>query len=374
MKRIAAILLLIFGIAVSISAQSGRQERPRVAPQSSPTPDQKTDTAPKPDKAPATTQPVAVGDDEVLRVETNLVSIPVSVFDRNGRYLANLKQEDFKIFEDGKEQEVSYFGASEQPVTVVLVFDTSPSTQFKIEQIQNAGISFINQLKPNDKVMVIEFDANIHVLSDFTSDKYRLAKAIRKADFGSGTALYDTVENVIYKRLKKEEGRKAVVLFTDGVDTESYKADAYSSLRAAEESAAPFYVVYYNTYDESKDTDVVGLTRENEDIVGVTAREYAEGKRYLTELTEKSGGRIYSTENNSSLEAAFSGIAEELRRQYNVGYYPTEVGKIGQRKQLKVRVNRPDAIVKARENYIVGENNSQQSQPAAATKNEKRKN
>ena len=367
MKRIAAILLLILGITVSITAQSGRQERPRVAPQTSGTP-------PQTDKAPATTQPVVADDDEVLRVETNLVSIPVSVFDRNGRYLANLKQEDFKIFEDGKEQEVTYFGASEQPVTIVLVLDTSPSTEFKIEQIQNAAIAFVNQLKPNDKVMVIEFDANIHVLSDFTNDKYRLAKAIRKADFGSGTALYDTVENVIYKRLRKEEGRKAVVLFTDGVDTESYKADAYSSLKAAEESAAPFYVVYYNTYDKSKDTDIVGITEDNDDTIGVTAREYEQGKRYLGELTEKSGGRIYSTENNGSLESAFSGIAEELRRQYNVGYYPTEVGKIGQRKQLKVRVNRPEAIVKARENYIVGENNLQQSAPAATTKNEKRKN
>ena len=151
MKRIAAILLLILGITISISAQSGRQERPRVASQPTPALDQ----APKPDKAPATTQPVAVGDDEVLRVETNLVSIPVSVFDRNGRYLANLKQEDFKIFEDGKEQEVSYFGSSEQPVTVVLVLDKSPSTEFKIEQIQTAAISFVNQLKPNDIVIVI---------------------------------------------------------------------------------------------------------------------------------------------------------------------------------------------------------------------------
>lgn len=391
MKRIAALLLLFSSVAaVAVSAQSGRTSRPRVAPQTTPqTPNQNRTEAPTPPAPKAESQPnnapaaeKVIGDDEdVLKVETNLVTIPVSVFDRNGRYLPGLQQKDFKVFEDGKEQEVAYFGTSEQPVNVVLVLDTSPSTELRIEQIQDAAISFVNQLKPNDKVMVIEFDANINLLSEFTTDRLRIAKAIRKADFGDGTSIYDTIENVINKRLKKAEGRKAVVIFTDGVDTTSSKADYYSSLEAAEESDAPFYVVYYDTYSENRSGGGGLMSTPYPPIFGtqfpggggmrgVSRRDYENGKRYLDDLSEKSGGRLFSTETNRSLEDAFSGIAEELRRQYSIGYYPTEAGRIGERRQIKVRVERPSAIVKSRESYIVG---GDQQTPQTAEKQSKPK-
>jgi VWFA-related protein len=401
MNKIAALLLLLLSVVTHVSAQSGRVDRPRVAPQTAnQTPNQapnqnqkQTETqlppAPandaQPKTAPAAERVVGDSEDDVVTVETNLVTIPVSVFDRNGRYLPGLQQKDFKVFEDGKEQEVAYFGTSEQPVNVVLVLDTSPSTELRIEQIQDAAISFVNQLKSNDKVMVIEFDANIHVLSEFTLDRNRIAKAIRKADFGDGTSLYDTIENVINKRLSKAEGRKAVVIFTDGVDTTSSKADYYSSLESAEESDAPFYVVYYDTYSENRTGNGGLMSTPYPPIFGggypggypggggmrgISRRDYEHGKRYLDDLSEKSGGRIFSTEKERSLEDAFSGIAEELRRQYNIGYYPTEGGKVGQRKQIKVRVERPSAIVKSRESYIVG---GDQQTPQTAEKQTKRK-
>ena len=100
-----------------------------------------------------------VGEDEdTITVDTNLVTVPVSVFDRNGLYIPNLQQSDFKIYENGKQQEIGYFGTSDKPFTVILLLDTSPSTEYKIEEIQNAAIAFTNQLKPQDNVMVIEFD------------------------------------------------------------------------------------------------------------------------------------------------------------------------------------------------------------------------
>lgn len=406
MKRFAALLLLLLTVsAVAVSAQSGRTSRPRVVPQTTPqnpnqnpikapaaSPAQNTDAA-EPSVAPAAKEKVIGDDEDVLTVETNLVTIPVSVFDRNGRYLPGLQQADFKIFEDGKEQQIAYFGTSEQPVTVILVLDTSPSTELKIEEIQDAAISFVNQLKPNDKVMVIEFDANLNVLSDLTSDKYKLARAIRKADFGDGTSLYDTVDNIITRRLSRIEGRKAVVMFTDGVDTTSSRADYYSTLRIAEESEAPFYTVYYNTYGENRWGGGGGVMTSPYPPIfggglpfpfpggtvarsprGTSSRDYAEGKRYLEELTEKSGGRMFSTENDRSLEDAFSGIAEELRRQYNIGYYPSDAGQAGQRRQIKVRTTRPSAVVKARDSYIVGEGSSTQTQqPTNPTANAPRK-
>ena len=124
-------------------------------------------------------------EDEV-KVDTTLVTIPVSVFDRNGLYIPNLKQSDFKVFEDGKEQEIAYFGTSDRPFTVILLIDTSPSTEYKIDEIRAAAVAFVDQLKPQDRVMVIEFDANVNVLTEATSDRQLIYKGIRKADFGGG--------------------------------------------------------------------------------------------------------------------------------------------------------------------------------------------
>ena len=132
-------------------------------------------------------------DAEVLKVETDLVTIPVSVFDRNGLYIPNLNKSNFKIFEDGEGQEIAYFGTTEKPFTVVLLLDTSPSTEYKIEDIQRAAIAFVDQLKPQDKVMVIEFNSSIHVLTEPTGDRPAIYKAIQRTDFGSGTSLYDAV-------------------------------------------------------------------------------------------------------------------------------------------------------------------------------------
>jgi hypothetical protein len=183
-----------------------------------------------------TTPQHSTGGEDVLKVETNLITIPVSVYDRNGIYVPNLKQSDFKIFEDGVEQEIAYFGVSDKPFTVILLLDTSPSTAYKIEQIQNAAIAFVNQLKPLDKVAVIEFDAKVHVLTEATGDREKIYKSIRRADFGDGTSLFDAVDFSVDKRLNNIEGRKAIVLFTDGVDTTSYKADSDITLSEAEES------------------------------------------------------------------------------------------------------------------------------------------
>jgi Mg-chelatase subunit ChlD len=109
---------------------------------------------------------------------------------------------------------VAYFGTSEKPFTVVLLIDTSPSTEYKIDEIQAAARAFVDQLKPQDSVMVIEFDANVHVLTEPTNDRQKIYKAIQRADFGGGTSLYDAVEFSLRKRLDKIEGRKAIVLFT----------------------------------------------------------------------------------------------------------------------------------------------------------------
>lgn len=311
-----------------------------------------------PSNSNTTAQTDAKDDGEVLRVETNLITIPVSVFDRNGLYIPGLRRDDFKIFEDGVEQEIAYFGTTDKPFTVALLLDTSPSTEYKIEEIQRAARAFVDQLEPQDSVIVIEFNHSVNVLTEATKDRERIYRAIKKADFGDGTSLYNAVDEALRKQLTKITGRKAVVLFTDGVDTTSRKNSYDSTLNYAEESDSLIFPIYYNTYFDNRRSassswpDIFGSPTIRR---GTSPEEYAVGKKYLEELADATGGRVFRPESTpGGLTAAFEGIAEELRRQYNIGYVPKDEGKPGQRKQIKVRVNRPNLLLRARDSYVVG--------------------
>ncbi|MGH9821510.1 MAG: VWA domain-containing protein, partial [Pyrinomonadaceae bacterium] len=279
--------------------------------------------------------------EDIVKVETDLITIPVSVFDHDGLYIPNLRQNDFKIFEDGKEQDIAYFGRSDKPFTVVLLIDVSPSTAYRIEEIQRAATAFVDQLQPQDSVMVIDFDSRVHVLTEVTHDRQQIYDAIRKTHFGDGTSLYEAVAFSIRKRLNGIEGRKAVVLFTDGVDTTSRKATYDTTLDDAEESDSLIFPIYFNTFMENNQRNggslpnIFGMPQMNN---GTSAAEYAVGKKYLEELAAYTGGRVFRPEATpGGLTAAFEGIAEELRRQYNIGFVPKEESKPGQRKQIKVR-------------------------------------
>ena len=159
--------------------------------------------------ATAPTGPEEVDAGDVIKVDTTLVTLPVSVMDRSGKYIPNLRKEDFRLWEDGIEQSVAFFSAVDKPFSVVLMLDTSGSTRFRIEEIQDAAITFVNQLRSDDRVMVVSFDEQIQVLADFTSDRSRLRDAIRQTHTGGGTKLYDAVDLVINQQLSRVSGRKA---------------------------------------------------------------------------------------------------------------------------------------------------------------------
>ncbi|HLM02274.1 MAG TPA: VWA domain-containing protein, partial [Pyrinomonadaceae bacterium] len=174
----------------------------------------------------------------------------------------------------------------------------------------------------------------------------------------------DAVEFSLRKRLSKIEGRKAIVLFTDGVDTTSYKANYDSTVIEAEESEAMIFPIYYNTFFDSRGgiSSPFPFPGQGGILIGRgnSAEDYALGKKYLEDLADSTGGRVFRPEATpGGLTRAFEGIAEELRRQYNIGYYPQKEGKAGERRQLKVRVNRPNLVVRARDSYIVGATNNQ---------------
>lgn len=369
-KLIVSIFAILVLYAVPF-AQSGRRSDPRPSPSpvASPTedPGRYSESVQQPRRvrrtpAAATTTPArpsqTVGDDDVVRVETNLVTIPVSVYDRNGLYIPGLRKENFVIFEDGVEQEIAYFGVSDKPITVVLVIDVSPSTEYRIEDIIRAAKSFVSLLELHDSVAVVEFDQNIRVRTKATTDRAKIFDAIDKARFGNGTSLYNAVDEALRKQLGKVEGRKAVILFTDGVDTTSRKNSYDSTLDYAEESDSLVFPIYYNTYMDNRrriGSPFPGVLGDIMTPRGTTAQEYALGRRYLDEIAAATGGRVFRPESTpGGLVRAFEGIAEELRRQYNIGYIPKTEGTPGQRKQIKVRVNRPNLVIRARDSYIVG--------------------
>ena len=405
MKKIITLLMCVGLLSVITFAQKGKT-RPRVVvtdnmpgttvPESQPTPvetsipTQTSEGTRRPpvlvgDSKPATvsndeTTDVIEDDDEIIKVETNLVTIPVTVLDRDGRFISGLQQNDFQIFEDGVSQKIEYFASLEQPFTVVLLLDVSNSTQFKIEEIQNAAITFVDQLRANDKVMVISFDEQVKVLAQPTNNRNILRNAIRQISFGGGTSLYEAVSYTINRELKNFDGRKAVVIFTDGVDTTSKRANYYSTIKEAEEVDAMIYPIRFDTYGfsgggnqrspaprrRSGNSNVWGqilgsiITGGNVQIgssgggVGNSRPEYERGRQYLNALAQVSGGRNFDASTTYNLDAAFSGIAEELRRQYAIGYYPESEGQPGQRKQIKVRVEKTNAVVRSKNSYIVG--------------------
>jgi VWFA-related protein len=332
-----------------------------------------------------------VGEDEVVRVNASLVTVPVSVLDRDGRFIGGLHKEDFRVFEDGTEQQVAYFAPVEQPFTVALVIDTSGSTRFRLEDIQDAAIAFLDQLRPADRVIVVAFDDQVRVLSEATSDRNALRGAIRRTHTGGGTRLYDAVDLVITEQLSRVQGRKAVVLFTDGVDSTSKRASFESTLEEAVELDAMIYPIQYDTYVDGGGNnngggggnwpgpnryprrrggrnpgwgDILGsiiLGGGNVRIgngggggggAGTTRADYERGGEYLRRLAEATGGRHHDAQDLNYIQEAFTNIAEELRRQYSLGYYPSRQSQADERRQIRVRVRRPNLVVRARDSYV----------------------
>ncbi|HZI18199.1 MAG TPA: VWA domain-containing protein [Pyrinomonadaceae bacterium] len=348
---------------------SAPQTRPTPLPQGSPGASQPG----QPGQPGARTAPARgevneeVGEDEVLRVNAALVTVPVTVLDRDGRFISGLRREEFRILEDGIEQEITYFAPVEQPFTVALLIDTSNSTRFKLDEIQSAAIAFLDQLRPEDRVMVISFDDAVKVLSEPTSDRAELRRAVRRTQTGGSTRLYDAVDTAI-RRLDHVKGRKAMVLFTDGVDTTSRAASYPSTIVQAEELDALVYPIQYNTYrdvggGQGPSGGGVGMVI---DILrgkipaptgggggpGSSREEYRRAGEYLRRLANLTGGRHHDADDIYNLERAFTSIAEELRRQYSLGYYPARQSQASERRQIRVRVRRPNLVVRSRDSYV----------------------
>src|SRR5262245_25605224 len=185
-------------------------------------------------------------DDEPVRLNATLIQVPAVVTDRSGKFVSDLSREEFSVYEDGKRQEISVFAAVKQPFNTVLVLDTSNSAQDRLKAIQNAAVDFTKQLRTGDRMMAISFDNEVRELTELTQDRAELETAIRGTESGFGKLLYEAVARALDK-LKDVEGRRAVILFTDGVDMRSIEATAEGNTRLADEIGAVIYVVRFDT-------------------------------------------------------------------------------------------------------------------------------
>ncbi|MDI1240857.1 MAG: VWA domain-containing protein [bacterium] len=386
--------MALFGILV-IAALCGSFAAAQSGGKGSPTAGGKANVrpaTPKPTPTPVPEAEAGPVDGEEIVVDTKLVTIPVRVMDRKGGFVPGLKKENFKVFEDGVEQEVALFSNDTQPFTVALVLDMSYSAKFKAAEIQNAAIEFIDQLRPEDRITVISFDEEVNILCEPTSDRKAIYAAIRRAQISTGTSLYEAVDLTINDRLRKIEGRKAMVLFTDGVDTTSRRSNDIDNLRDAMEIDTIIYPIRYDTFADvqriknnpmpqeiPQKSGTGGLPRGTTPPMiptnnpspfpfpiptsgmgrpsdkGTTPEEYARGQEYLDQLSIRTGGRIYVADTLGNLSNAFSKIASELRELYSIGYYPPDESKGGKIRKIKVKVDVPNVAVKARDSYAVAD-------------------
>lgn len=289
---------------------------------------------------------------QTIKVEVALVTVPVIVTDKKGRFVPDLKQSDFRIFENGVPQVIDRLIPDTDPFNIVLMIDSSGSTTFKFADMQDAALEFIDSLRPHDRVLVVSFGDEVQYHDDLTEDRDRLRRSISETSSSGGqTHLYDALEQVIKERLDHIVGRKALVLFTDGVDNESRQAGPADTLTTIEKSDIIVYAIQYDTRK-----DIVPDRFHVPPPPGYPTLNmlYNDAVKYLRELTSHSGGRLLQAGPTVSLKSAFGQIADELRRQYTVCYYPANQKRDGSFRRIRVSVGRAGVKVRARTGYRAG--------------------
>lgn len=285
---------------------------------------------------------------ETVKVNTALVSVPVVVSDRSNRFIPGLTKADFRIFQDGIEQKIELFGSRETPMNIVLALDTSVSTKPVLGKIKKAAREFVAGLANDDSCMIVTFDATIRRLNDLTRDKKVLDSAVKKASSGKagGTMLNDTLYDAVNKTLGPLSGRKVIVILTDGKD---YGSDRPAKILMGGLSASDtvIYPIYYATQERApqRSPRLFG-SRGGQDSDDLNLR----ARAFLESLADATGGRMFEP-SNGNVKEAFDQIADEMKRQYLIGFYPPDDAPGGPAHKIKVEVGRPDTVVRAKSEY-----------------------
>jgi Ca-activated chloride channel family protein len=302
-------------------------------------------------------------EDDSIKLRTTLVQVPVVVSDYGGRYITDLKEKDFSVYEDGVKQDISLFGSIEEPFSVALLLDSSGSTQNQLGVIKQAAHDFMESLRPQDRVLIIVFNDSVEVLCELTSDRELMKRAVESIRPGEYTQVYEAVYTAVWEKLQDVAGRKALILFTDGIDTASSEINDEDTFDAVVESEdVIIYPIRFSTRAdverklESKRNSVragnggISMVKSSDYLLELD-RTYRQADEYLYELAKLSGGVVERADRIADLKLAFSRIADELRHQYVIGYYPANRDKDNRLRRIDIKVNRPGVKVRSRPGY-----------------------
>ncbi len=281
----------------------------------------------------------ARGQRPAFRVGVDLVSVNVTVTDKDLRYVADLGRDDFMVLENGVRQNLTFFGKTDVPMTMALLIDTSASMERAMTVAQEAAVGFVQQLRPLDMATVVDFDSTVRTLQDLTNERAALETAIRQTNAGGATALFNAVY-ITLKELKKRPRdeqrsprRLAMIVLSDGDDTSSV-------------------VSFDDVLDLAARSDTVIYT------IGLGVREpiarrmgNQDGDFVLKRLAQQTGGRAFFPQEPKDLAAVYSEIKAELAYQYSLAYESTNAVTDGNFRQIAVRVSRPDVVVRTRPGY-----------------------
>ena len=269
-----------------------------------------------------------------FRVTVDLISLNVTVTDTRDRFVTDLLEEDFSIYEDGIAQDVSVFSREDLPIRMVLLIDTSASMDDKMSFAQTAAVNFVHEMKDDDLTEVVEFGSKPHVLQPFTADLEKLNRAIRMTQAGGTTQLY----NALYISLKglsrrrQDIRRQAIVVLSDGEDTSSL-------------------VTFERVMELAKETDVtiytISLRREG----GRRSRAFSEAEFVLKKLAEETGGQWFFPDQIEELTDVYARIAAELKNQYNIGYVSNNPKRDGSWRRVVVQTTSANLRVRTKLGY-----------------------
>ncbi len=306
------------------------------------------------------------GADQAIRVQVEMVSFPVVVTDQAGNHIRDLKREDFRIFEDGVLQEVAGFAAVEEPISVALTLDTSGSTEFQLERIRQEAMRFVRMLRDDDSIAIVSFADDVTLLEPFNIYHKRNPEVLRKLKPGGLSAVYEAVWLSLQQVLEIEYGRKALVLFSDGVDNRSETVTEEETLDLARKTESTIYCIYFNT-NKDRPKRMPGIIDPGAGPLKASLMaqwppvripagrgknpEYAAGREYMSKLAQYSGGVLVDASRIENLGAAFGRIAKELRSQYSIGYYPKDAKHDGRFRKIEARVNRPGVTARTKQGY-----------------------
>jgi Ca-activated chloride channel family protein len=279
----------------------------------------------------------AVAAQQRFRAGVELVSLTVTATDPTGKFITDLDQGDFDVFEDGAKQQVTFFSRTQQPISLALLLDTSASMEERMAIAQEAAIGFARQLHKDDQAEVIDFDSQVRILSPFTTDGAALEKAIRSTTPNGSTSLYNAIY-ISLKDLKKARAasaddirRQAIVLLSDGDDTSSL-VEFDEVLDLAKRSETAIYAI--------------GL-RQGE----IGRREFKEAEFVLRQLSQETGGHVYFPNDVRELPKIYQSIWEELSSQYTIAYSSSNPKRDGAWRRIQIRVKRPGVIARTKTGY-----------------------